>query len=140
MTMNPYLLDGSSIYSNKTLMAFTGTDPEYSVEDYLNAVTANYKIKYESVNTPLHQNWIQRRPALIQTTLEGAAQKWFPVLPLDNKSDWKRFTQEFSKMQKRSTLKKNKQHQRVLCNEIRRLPYETIKELAVRVKIMVKKS
>ena len=41
MTMNPYLLGGSSITSNKPLMVFTGTDPEYSVEDYLNAVIAN---------------------------------------------------------------------------------------------------
>ena len=35
MTMNPYLMGGSSITSNKPLMVFTGT------EDYLNAVTAN---------------------------------------------------------------------------------------------------
>ena len=40
MTMNPYLMGGSSITSNKPLMVFTGTDPEYSVEDYLNAVFA----------------------------------------------------------------------------------------------------
>ena len=39
MTMNPYFIGGSSITSNKPLMVFTGTDPEYSVEDYLNAVT-----------------------------------------------------------------------------------------------------
>ena len=41
MTMNPYLMGGSSITSNKPVMVFTGTDPEYSVEDYLNAVRAN---------------------------------------------------------------------------------------------------
>ena len=41
MTMNPYLMGGSSISSNKPLMVFTGTDPEYSVEDYLYAVTTN---------------------------------------------------------------------------------------------------
>ena len=29
MTMNPYLMGGSSITSNKPLMVFTGTDPEY---------------------------------------------------------------------------------------------------------------
>ena len=34
MTMNPYLMDGSSITSNKPLMVCTGTDPDYSVEDY----------------------------------------------------------------------------------------------------------
>ena len=33
----------------------------------------------------------------------------------------------------------NKQHQRVLCNEIRRLPNETIKELAVKIEILVRK-
>ena len=120
MTMSPYLMGGSSITSNKPLMVFTGTDPEYSVEDYLNAVTANLflNIGPEPVNTPLHQNWIHRRTALIQTTLDGAAQKWFSVLPIEIKSDWKRFTQEFSKM---FDSERNKQHQRVLCNEIRRL-------------------
>ena len=94
MTMNPYLMGGSSITSNKPLMVFTGTDPEYSVEDYLNAVTANLilNIGPEPINTPLHQNWIHRRTALIQTTLDGAAQKWFSVLPLEIKSNWKSFT------------------------------------------------
>ena len=41
MTMNPYLMVGSSISSNKSLMVLTGKDPGYSVEDYLNVVTAN---------------------------------------------------------------------------------------------------
>ena len=41
ITMNPYLMGESSITSNKTLMVITGTDPEYSVEEYLKAVTAN---------------------------------------------------------------------------------------------------
>ena len=31
------------------------------------------------------------------TTLDGEALKWFSVFSLDMKSDWKRFTQEFSK-------------------------------------------
>ena len=127
MTMNPYLMGGSSIISNKPLMVFTGTDPEYSVEDYLNAVTANLNLNIgpEPINTPLYQNWIHRRTALIQTTLDGAAQKWISVLPIEIKSDWKRFTQEFSKM---FDSERNKQHQRVLCTEIRRLPNENIKQ------------
>ena len=139
MTMNPYLMGGSSITSNKPLMVFTGTDPEYSAEDYLNAVTANLilNIGPEPINTPLHQNWIHRHTALIQTTLDGAAQKWFSVLPIEIKSDWKRFTQEFSKM---FDSERNKQHQRVLCNEIRRLPNETIKQLAVRIETLVRKA
>ena len=58
-------------------MVFTGIDPEYSVKDYLNAVTANSNLNIgpEPVNTPHHQNWIHRCIALIQTTLDGAAQK-----------------------------------------------------------------
>ena len=138
MTINPYLMGGSSITSNKPLMVFTGTDPESSVEDYLNAVTANLilNIGPEPINTPLHQNWMHRRTALTQTTLDGAAQKWFSVLPIEIKSDWKRFTQEFSKM---FDSERNKQHQRVLCKEIRRLPNETIKPLAVRIKTLVRK-
>ena len=65
MTMNPYLMGRSSITSNKQVRVFTGTDPEYSVEDYLNAVTANLflNIGPEPINTTLHQNWIHRRTA-----------------------------------------------------------------------------
>ena len=74
-TMNPYLVGGLSISSNKPLMVITGTDLVYSVEDYLNAVTANLilYIGFEPANTPLRQNWIHRKTALIQTTLDGAA-------------------------------------------------------------------
>ena len=126
MTMNPYLMGGSSITSNEPLMVFIGTDPESSVEDYLNAITANLILNLgpEPIITPLYQNWIHRRTALIQTTLDGAAQKWFSVLPINIKSDWKRFTQEFSKM---FDSERNKQHQIVLCKKIRTLPNQTIK-------------
>ena len=81
-------------------MVFTETDPEYSVVDYLNAITAKkgLQIGPEPVNTPLHQNWIHRRTALIQFTLDGAGQKWFSVLPIEIESDWKRFTKDFSKI------------------------------------------
>ena len=82
MTMNPYLMDESSMSSIKPLRVFTGTGHEYSVEDYLNAVTANFILNTGSkpVNSPLHQNWIYGRTALIKTTLDGAAQKWFSIL------------------------------------------------------------
>ena len=81
-------------------MVFTGTDPENSVKDYLNAVTASLTLNIgpEPVNTQLDQYRIQSCTALIQTTLDDTAQKWFSVLPIEIKSDWKRFTQEFSKM------------------------------------------
>ena len=139
MKMSPNLMGGSSITSNKPLTVFTGTDPEYSVEDYLNAFKANLisNIGPEPINKTLHQNWILRRTALIQTTLDGAAQKWFSVLTIDIKTDWKKFTQEFSKM---FDSERNKQHQRVLCDEIRRLPNKTIKQLAVRLETLVRKA
>ena len=80
-------------------MVFTGTDPENSVEDYLNAVPANLILNKgsESVKTPLHQSWIDRSTALIQTTLDSAAEKWISVIAIDIESDWKQFTQDFSK-------------------------------------------
>ena len=66
-------------------MVFTGTDPEYSVEDYLNAVTAILILNNgpEPVNTPLHHKWIRRRKARVETTLDGAAQEKFSVLPTE---------------------------------------------------------
>ena len=56
MSMNPYLIGGSSIISNKPLMVFTGTYSENSLEDYLNAVTANLilNIRLEPIKAPLH--------------------------------------------------------------------------------------
>ena len=79
MRRNPYLVGGSSITSNKPLMVFTGTEPEYSVEDYLNAVTANLilNIGPEPINTPLHQIWIHRRTALIKQRLMAQLKKVF---------------------------------------------------------------
>ena len=136
--MKPYLMGGSSISSNKPLIVFTGIDPEHSVEDFLNAVTANLilTIGPEPVKTPLHQNSIHRRIALIQTTPDGAAQKEFSVLHIDIKSDWKRVTQDFLK---KFDSERNKPHQRVLCIEIRRIPNETIKQLTIRIETLVKK-
>ena len=54
MTMNLYLMGGSSLTPNKPLMVFTGKCPVYSVENYLNAVTANLilNIGPEPINTP----------------------------------------------------------------------------------------
>ena len=56
--MNPYLMVGSSISSNEALMLFTGTDPEYLVEDSFIVVTSNLILKLgpEPVNTPIPQS------------------------------------------------------------------------------------
>ena len=47
ITMNPNLMGRSSKSSSKLLMVFTGTDPENSVEVFLNAVTANLILNIE---------------------------------------------------------------------------------------------
>ena len=55
MTMNFYFIGRSSITSNTPPTLFTGTDPEYLVEDYLNAVTTNLisNIGPQLIHTPL---------------------------------------------------------------------------------------
>ena len=55
----------------------------------------------------------------------------------EKKTDCKIFTQEFSKT---FDSERNNQHQRDLCNEIRRLPNETIKQLAIRIETLVRKA
>ena len=59
-------------------MVFTVTGAEYSVEDYLNAVTAKLSsnIVLEPINTPL-QKWIHMPTSVSQITRDGAAQKKF---------------------------------------------------------------
>ena len=139
--MNPNLMSRSSIISSKPLMVITGTDPDYLVEDYLNAVTANLILNinqtYIYIFIPLYQKWFHRRTALIQTTHDSAAQTWSSVLPTEIKSDCKRCTPEFSKL---FDSERNKQAQKVLCNEIRRLLNRTIKQLTVRLKISARKA
>ena len=76
MTMKLYLMGKSFVTSNKPLMVFTGTN-ESSVEYYVNAVTANLNLSIgpEPINKPLHQKCVYRSTALLETTLDGAAQK-----------------------------------------------------------------
>ena len=48
------------------------------------------------------------------------------------------YTIQDSKKQTKS--ERNKQHQSILCNEIRRLPNETIKQMSVRIDTLVRKA
>ena len=67
MTINPYFMGESTITSKKLLIVLTGRDPEYSVEDYLNAVTANLilLIVPKPVITPVHQKLIHDAHSII---------------------------------------------------------------------------
>ena len=103
-TLNPDLMGGSCIKFIESLMVI-------SVKSYLYEVTAYLilNIVPEPMNTPLQKNWVHRRTALTQTTLDCAARKWFSVLSIEVKSDWKRFTQKFSQV---LDSEKKEQHQK----------------------------
>ena len=60
-------------------MVFRGKDPEYSVEDNLNAVTSNSLVVLGVglIITPFHKNRIQRRTSLMHATLDEAAKNGF---------------------------------------------------------------
>ena len=68
MTLNPYLMGGSSIISFKSLMVFTGTDPEYSVKDYLNA-TAKLILKMETIYKRIFKIFDSERNKQLQRVL-----------------------------------------------------------------------
>ena len=73
--MYPYL--GGSVPMQQSLRPFDGTDPTYTTEGFLNAIRANMVITAgpEQNDSPLHEAWILKRIAMIQTALIGPAQQ-----------------------------------------------------------------
>ena len=76
---------GSSVPMQQSPTTFDGTDPTYTTEDFLNAITANISMTAgpEQTESPYHEAWILKRIAMIQTALIGPAQKWYSHLPLE---------------------------------------------------------
>ena len=72
-----------------TIGPFDGTDPAYTVEEYLNSIVAAmiFSSGIEPVNKPGHHQWKVKRAALILHTLQGPAKKWFSTLPIETKLD-----------------------------------------------------
>ena len=60
----------------QSLRPFDGSDPTYTTEDFLNAITANMimTVGPEKTDSPYHEAWILIRIAMIQTALMGPAQ------------------------------------------------------------------
>ena len=83
-----------------TMRPFDGTDPAYTVEEYLNSIVAAmiFSSGIEPVNKPGHHQWKVKRSALILHTLQGPAQKWYSTLPSETKLDWETFCKVFSDM------------------------------------------
>ena len=91
-------MSGSSIITNKPLRVSTGADPEYSVEEFLNAVTAKIILNLgpKPIKSTLHQSRILKRTDINHARL--CSSKTALILTVDIKSDWKRFTKTFLKM------------------------------------------
>ena len=83
-----------------TIRPFDGTEPAYTVEEYLNSIVAAmiFSSGIEPVNKPGHHQWKVKRAALILHTLQGPAQKWYSTLPSETKLGWETFCKEFSDM------------------------------------------
>ena len=79
-----------------TIRPFDGTDPAYTVEEYLISIVAAmiFNSGIEPVNKSGHHQWKVKRAALILHTLQGPAQKWYSTLPSENKLDWETFCNE----------------------------------------------
>ena len=95
--MYPYL--GGSIPMQQSLRPFDGTDPTYTTEVFLNAITANMVMTAEPEQTDslYHEAWILKRTAMMQMALIGPAQQWYSHLPLEIKKNWQAFCRNFQK-------------------------------------------
>ena len=96
-----------------TIRPFDGTDPAYTVEEYLNSIVAAmvFSSGKEPVNKPGHHQWkVKKRAALILHTLPGPVQKWYSTIPSETKLDWEKFCKVFSDMfnSKKNQNKKQK--------------------------------
>ena len=94
--MYPYL--GGSVAMQQSLRPLNGTDPTYTTEDFLNAITANMAMTAGTaqIDSPFHEAWILKWIAMIQTARIRPAQQWYSHLPLDIKK-WQAFCRECQK-------------------------------------------
>ena len=62
---------GGSVHMQQSLRAFDGTDPTYTTENFLNAITANLVMTAgpEQVDSPYHEAWTLKQIARIRTAL-----------------------------------------------------------------------
>ena len=117
-----------------TIKPFDGTDPGYTVEEYLNSIIAAliFSNGIEPVNKPGHHQWKEKRAALILHTLQG---QWYPTLPSETKLDWELFCKEFLDM---FDSEKSKQQAKIVLQQIQKHPNESLRSLALRIETLVK--
>ena len=120
-----------------TIRLFDGTDPAYTVEEYLNSIVAAmiFSSGIEPVNKPGHHQWKIKRAALILHTLQGHAQKWYSTLPSETKLDWETFCKKFSDM---FDSEKSKQQAKIILQQLQKHTNESLRSLALRIETLVK--
>ena len=120
-----------------TIRPFDGTDPAYTVEEYLSSIVAAmiFSSGNEPVNKPGHHQWKVKRAALILHTLQGPAQKWYSTLPSETKLDWETFCKEFSDM---FDSEKSKQQAKIILQQLQKHTNESLRSLALRIETLVK--
>ena len=120
-----------------TIRPFDGTDPAYTVEEYLNSIVAAkiFSSGIEPVNKPGHHQWKVKRAALILHTLPGPAQKCYSTLPSENKLDWETFCKEFSDM---FDSEKSKQQAKRVLQQLQKHTNESLRSLALRIETLVR--
>ena len=120
-----------------TIRPFDGTDPAYTVEEYLNSIVAAmiFSSGIEPVNKPGHHQWKVKRAALILHTLQGPAQKWYSTLPSETKLDWETFCKEISDM---FDAEKSKQQAKIVLQQLQKHTNESLRSLALRIETLVK--
>ena len=114
-----------------------GTDPAYTVEEYLNSIVAAmiFSSGIEPVNKSGHHQWEAKRAALILHTLQGPDQKWFSTLSSETKLDWETFCKELSDM---FDSKKSKQQAKIVLQQLQKHTNESLRSLALRIETLVK--
>ena len=120
-----------------TIRPFDGTDPAYTVEEYLISIVAAmiFSSGIEPVNKPGHHKWKVKRAALILHTLQGPAQKWYSTLPSETKLDWETFCKELSDI---FDSEKSKQQAKIVLQQLQKHTNESLRSLALRIETLVK--
>ena len=95
--MYPFL--GGSGPMQQSLRPFDVTDPIYTTEDFLSAITTNIVMTAvpEQTDSTFHNSWILKRIAMIWTALISPAQQWYSHLPLEIKKNWHALCRQFQK-------------------------------------------
>ena len=116
-----------------------GSDPTYTTEDFLNAITAKMVMTAgpEQTDSPFHEAWILKRIAMIQTALIGPAQQWYSHLALDIKKDWQALCREY---QKTFDNQQSQTQAKLLLESVTRASGEQIKTLTLRIEQMTRKA